>query len=119
MGCGRCESGRTTLWQKRCWSRRRQQSAVTTAISDHQAEERTAENPAKARRRLPRIPTSVVMTLLAIALPAWLLPAFTRQWDDRQQAHDLKAAITSDMATATAGALFGRSTQYQPRPNGS
>jgi hypothetical protein len=59
------------------------------------------------------------MTLLGIALTAWLLPAFTRQWDDRQKAHDLKAAITDDMATATASALFGGKTRYQAGPNGS
>ena len=65
------------------------------------------------------MPSSVIITLVGIALTAWLLPAFTRQWDDRQKAHDLKAAITNDMATATAQALFGGKTRYQAGPNGS
>jgi hypothetical protein len=37
----------------------------------------------KASRR--KVPTSLVVTLLGIALTAWLLPAVTRQWDDRQR----------------------------------
>ena len=47
-----------------------------------------------------------MVTLSGIALTAWLLPALTRQWDDRQKAHDVKAAIVSDMASATARALM-------------
>jgi hypothetical protein len=52
-----------------------------------------------------RIPTPVLVTLLGIVLSAWLLPAITRQWEDRQKAHDLQAAIVSDMAAATARML--------------
>lgn len=40
-----------------------------------------------------RVPTSVVVTLLGAALTVWLAPAFTRQWDDRQAARDLKAEL--------------------------
>jgi hypothetical protein len=40
-----------------------------------------------------RVPTSVVVTLLGAALTVWLAPAFTRQWDDRQAARDLKAGL--------------------------
>jgi hypothetical protein len=54
---------------------------------------------------LRRIPTPLLVTLVGLALSAWLLPAITRQWDDRQKAHQLKAALVSEMATATAGAL--------------
>jgi hypothetical protein len=38
-------------------------------------------------------------------LTALLIPAFTRQWDDRQKAHDLKAALLDDMAAASSRAL--------------
>src|SRR5436305_1490816 len=46
----------------------------------------------KKRRLLRRIPTSVVLTMLGIALRAWLLPAISRQWVDRQKARDLDPA---------------------------
>lgn len=52
-----------------------------------------------------KIPTPVLVTLVGIALTAWLLPAFTRQWDDRQKVNELKAALIADMATASAKAL--------------
>src|SRR3954467_7064097 len=63
-----------------------------------------AESSERGRRRL-RIPTSVFVTLLGIALTAWFLPAFTRQWDDRQKAHELKAALASQVAVATAKSM--------------
>ena len=46
------------------------------------------------------------MTLIGIALSAWLLPAISRQWDDRQKAHELQASLVGDMASATAKALI-------------
>ena len=58
------------------------------------------ETPASKRRRL-RLP----VTLLSLILGAWLLPAFTRQWNDRQSAHTVKAGIVSDMTAATARVL--------------
>ncbi len=45
------------------------------------------------------------VTLLGIALTDWLLPAFTRQWDDRQKARELKAAVITQVAAATAAQL--------------
>jgi hypothetical protein len=56
----------------------------------------------KKRPLLRRVPTSLIVTLLGIALTAWLLPAFTRQWADRQNAHEVQAALVADMASATA-----------------
>lgn len=67
------------------------------------AEPEAAAETKPSRRR--RIPTSVVVTVLGIGLSAWLLPAFTRQWDDRQKANELKASLVADMASATARAL--------------
>jgi hypothetical protein len=59
----------------------------------------------KKRRLLGRVPTPLVVTLVGIALTAWLLPAFTKQWDDRQKAREVKAAIVSPIAAATADAV--------------
>jgi hypothetical protein len=72
-----------------------------------EAERRPNEGAAPSRPRslLRRVPTSLIVTLVGIALTAWLLPAFTRQWDDRQKAHDLKAVMVTDMAASTARAL--------------
>jgi hypothetical protein len=47
------------------------------------------------------------MTLVGITLTAWLLPAITRQWNDRQKAHELQASLVAEMASATARALIG------------
>jgi hypothetical protein len=59
----------------------------------------------KKRPLLRRIPTPLIVTLLGIGLTAWLLPAFTRQWDDRQKAHEIKAALAFQIAAATADAV--------------
>jgi hypothetical protein len=59
----------------------------------------------KKKRLFHRIPTSLLVTLIGIALTAWLLPAFTKQWDDRQKARELKVALVSEMSGATARAL--------------
>ena len=53
------------------------------------------------------MPKAVLVTVLGLALSAWLLPALTRQWDDRQKEHELQAAVVGDMASATAQALVG------------
>jgi hypothetical protein len=59
----------------------------------------------KKRPLLRRFPTAVGVTLLGVALTARLLPAFTRQWDDRQRARDLKAGLVAEIASATSQAL--------------
>lgn len=61
----------------------------------------------RVRRWIPR---SLLVALLGIGLSSWLIPAFTRQWDDRQKAGDLKAALVADMATATGRALLDAET---------
>ena len=61
-----------------------------------------------------RIPTPLLVTLVGLVLSAWLLPAITRQWDDRQKAHELKSAIVADMASATAPALIGGEANWKP-----
>ena len=52
------------------------------------------------------IPKSVVLAVIGIGLSSWLIPAITRQWDDRQKAGDLKAALVAEMATATGRAVL-------------
>ena len=64
-----------------------------------------APAPPTPTRRLLRLAKAAGLTVLGLALTAWLLPAMTRQWDDRQKEHELKAAVISDMASATARAL--------------
>ena len=61
--------------------------------------------PVKKRPHRIRVPTSLVVTLVGIALTAWLLPAFTRQWDDRQKAQELETSLVTEMTAATAAAL--------------
>ena len=75
--------------------------------------EATAERAAPKRRW--RVPTSIVVTFLGIALTAWLLPAFTHQWEDRQKAQELKATIVADVASASARALVGGEAIWAPR----
>lgn len=57
-------------------------------------------------RHLPRVPTSLIVTLLGIGLSAWFLPALTQQWHDRQKVHELRVALGSQIAAATARALI-------------
>jgi hypothetical protein len=61
---------------------------------------------APARRRV-RIPKALLVTALGFALTAWLVPAMTRQWDDRQKEHALEAAVVGDMGKDSAQALVG------------
>jgi hypothetical protein len=76
------------------------------AAGDEPSEGEASAAPARSRRWL-RVPKAVLVTVLGLALSAWLIPAMTRQWDDRQKEHELKAAVVGDMASATAQALVG------------
>lgn len=40
-------------------------------------------------------------------MTAWVFPALTKQWDDRQKEHELKASVITDIAAASAHALVG------------
>ena len=74
-----------------------------------------AEAPAEAEPAAPaersrfriRIPKALLVTVLGFLLTAWLVPAMTRQWDDRQKVHELKAGVVSEMASVSARALLG------------
>jgi hypothetical protein len=78
--------------------------------------DKTGADAKKKRSILGRIPASLVVTLLGIALTAWLLPAFTRQWDDRQKATEVKSGIVADIAAASAHALTGGEAIWAKRP---
>jgi hypothetical protein len=75
------------------------------ATAPHAGPAATKEAEPKLLRR-PRVPTPVVVAVLGIVLGSWLLPAFTRQWDDRQKAGEVKAAIVAQIASATGRALL-------------
>jgi hypothetical protein len=81
--------------------------AASTAVEAPQPSERSEPELSSRKRAWWRvkIPTAVIVTLVGIALSAWLLPAFTRQWDNRQKANELKAALVADIAAAEAKAL--------------
>lgn len=78
----------------------------------------------RSMRRVPRllqfarrsIPKSLLLALLGIGLSSWLIPAITRQWDDRQKAGDLKATLVAQMATATGRALLDAQALYYTSP---
>lgn len=55
---------------------------------------------------LERIPTPVLVTIVGALLTAWLIPAFTRQWQDRQNARELKASVVAQINGATADAVI-------------
>jgi hypothetical protein len=60
----------------------------------------SATKKAVAKRLRPRVPTSVVVTLLGAALTVWLAPAFTRQWEDRQEARNLQAGFAEQIVVS-------------------
>jgi hypothetical protein len=63
--------------------------------------------PAERSRFRLRVPKALLLTVLGFALTAWLVPAMTRQWDDRQKEHELKAGVVADMGAVSARALLG------------
>jgi hypothetical protein len=72
----------------------------------HEEAEKAKENERpRDKRRQVQVPTSVLLTLLVAVLSVLVGPALARQWDDRQKARELKAAIADEIATATARTL--------------
>ncbi len=65
---------------------------------------READQPVRARR-LIRVPTSVLLTVLVALLSVWVAPAFARQWDERQEARELQAVLAQNVAESTAAAI--------------
>jgi len=86
------------------------EGTVTTTASEKQAPaEEGKRTEGRFWRRISkplvffrRTPTALVVTLVGLLLSAWLLPALTRQWDDRQKANELKVSLSTAVATADA-----------------
>jgi hypothetical protein len=81
---------------------------------DEAAPAAAGEAAEKKRSFLRRVPASVYVTLLGIALTAWLLPAFTRQWDDRQKAQELKTSLITEMTAATTDVVVKSRYAFSP-----
>jgi hypothetical protein len=74
---------------------------------DGKPSEAKADSTREGPRRWLKTSRAALFTVLGLAVTAWLIPAMSRQWDDRQKEHDLKAAIVADMSSATARAVVG------------
>jgi hypothetical protein len=79
----------------------------------------TGDSPATAsrdeggtRRRI-RVPTSLVLTILGGALTILILPAFTRQWEERERALDLKASLVDEISTGTGRTLASAEVLFE------
>jgi hypothetical protein len=77
------------------------------AAASPEAAADAAPAAAERSRFRVRVPKAFVVTVLGFALTAWLVPAMTRQWDDRQREHELKAGVVSEMGSVSARALLG------------
>jgi hypothetical protein len=85
---------------------------MLSGLPSGEEEPSEAEGPAAPprSRRWFSVPKALLATVLGLALSAWVIPAMTRQWDDRQKEHELKAAVVADMASATAHAMVSGET---------
>ena len=71
---------------------------------------RESVSPNAVRPRLWWVPKTLLFTLFGAAISAWLIPAFTRQWQDRQKEREIKVALVSDIGDSTSDALV--TSQY-------
>lgn len=75
---------------------------ATTPAASPAAEEGRGRLRTAIRRFRP--PNSVVFTLVGALFTLWVLPAFGRQWEDRQKARELQASLIEDIAVASSEA---------------
>ena len=61
--------------------------------------------PSRWRSLWARAPKPVLMVLFGAAVSAWLVPAFTRQWQDRQKEREIKVALVSEISDSSSDAL--------------
>jgi hypothetical protein len=61
--------------------------------------------PGLLARRRAWLPKSVLATVAATLATAWLFPALSHQWQDRQKAKELTAALVSQIGSNTSQAL--------------
>jgi hypothetical protein len=81
------------------------------AAAGEPAERARESVPTRAvRSRWWWLPKPILITLFGAAISAWLVPAFTRQWQDRQKEREIKVALVSDIGDSTSDALV--TSQY-------
>ena len=85
-------------------------SAEAAAGDDHAKDARKSVPAPAVRPRLRWLPKPVLMVLFGAVVSAWLVPAFTRQWQDRQKEREIKVALVSDIGDSTSDALV--TSQY-------
>ena len=80
------------------------------AAGDHAKDARESVPPRAVRSRWWWLPKPILLTLFGAAISAWLVPAFTRQWQDRQKEREIKVALVSEIGDSTSDALV--TSQY-------
>jgi hypothetical protein len=79
------------------------------AAGDHAKSAREGAPPAAVPSRWRSLwahaPKPVLMVLFGAAVSAWLVPAFTRQWQDRQKEREIKVALVSEIGDSSSDAL--------------
>ena len=73
----------------------------------------TEPRDARTGRRRFHVPTTLVVTILGGALTILVLPAVTRQWDERQRALDLKTGLVSQISIATGRSITSAETLFE------
>ena len=84
--------------------------SADAAAGDHAERARESVPPKAVRSRWWWLPKPILLTLFGAAISAWLVPAFTRQWQDRQKEREIKVALVSDIGDSTSDALV--TSQY-------
>lgn len=83
--------------------------SAEAAAGDHAKSAREGAPPSAVQSRWrsvwARAPKPVLMVLLGAAVSAWLVPAFTRQWQDRQKEREIKVALVSEIGDSTSDVL--------------
>ena len=57
-------------------------------------------------RWLAHVPKTIVATVVLTLLSAWIFPALSHQWQDRQKAREMTASIVSQIGKNTSDALI-------------
>ena len=83
--------------------------SAEAAAGDHAKSAREGAPPSAVQSRWrslwARAPKPVLMVLFGAAVSAWLVPAFTRQWQDRQKEREIKVALVSEIGDSTSDVL--------------
>jgi len=86
---------------------------------ENQPPTQNAEGDKKSATETPRL-VKISAAAISLFVTALLIPAFTRQWDDRQKANDVRHALVDEIASTSAVALSRASdllsTSLKARP---